>query len=376
MTTISSNPGAFFLQYCGFLVRFPWLPILLMVTTPFVPGATAGSSSQGQSPDIPGSLARIDSLMAAGAVQLALDEARQLQAEHEDDPYHGWQIESRLGVALLRSGDPLGAIPLLENAIRMAPAQAENHRNLGAALVQLGRRGRALSEYTQAVELAPLDFEMRLEYGQLLLDFQDIQRSREQLLTANHLCGGCPQVREPLARMYLASGEFASAVPILFELFEHDQASPGIRRSLIQALQGAGQDSLLLSFLERSEVVNLPADEVMLLVNLEGKLGRPDICEIFAADAGDLESAATRVPVSVSARGDFWGQVSYNLLLAEMNGPALAALDRALLYDPDNVVYRNNRVVLLSRLGRHDEAAKEWQKALLLDPTLEERTKK
>ena len=376
MTTITSNSGASFLQYCGFLVRFPLLLLFLLFTSLLVPVATAGSSSQGQSPDIPGALARIDSLLASGAVQPALEEARQLQAEHEDDPYHGWQIDSRLGVALLRSGDPLAAIPWLENAIRKAPAQAENHRNLGAALVQLGRRGRALSEYAQAVELAPLDFEMRLEYGQLLLDFRDIQKSREQLLTANHLCGGCPQIKEPLARMYLASGEFASAVPILFDLFEQNEPSPGMRRSLIQALQGAGQDSLLLNFLERSEVVDLPADEVMLLVNLEGKLGRPENCEVFAAEAGDIEPAVSQVPASVAARGDFWGQVSYNLLVAEINGAALAALDRALLYEPDNVVYRNNRVVLLSRLGRHDEAAKEWQKALTLDPTLEERTKK
>ena len=309
-----------------------------------------------------------------GALQPALTESEELFALHGDNPCHGWQIESRLGVTLLRSGDPASALPVLENATRKAPNKPGNHRNLGAALVALGRRGRALAEYAQAVELAPLNFEFRLEYGQLLLDFHDHHRSWEHLLEAEKLCGGCPEIQEPLARLYLATGDFELAVPVLRQI--HGQRpTVGTRRSLIQALQGAGNDSLLLDFLDRGSLLNLPADEVMLLVELEGRLNRPTHCKSFALAAGEPEKEAQLVPDSLGQRAGFWGKVSYNLLLAELNGPALAALDRAITLDPDNAIYRNNRVVLLTRLGRHEEAAREWKKVLDLDPTLKERDK-
>ncbi len=54
---------------------------------------------------------------------------------------------------------------------------------------------------------------------------------------------------------------------------------------------------------------------------------------------------------------------------------ALVAADRAVTLAPDNVVYRNNRVVLLIQLGRQDEAAQEWEKVLALDPSMKAREK-
>lgn len=320
-------------------------------------------------------LARIDSLLAAQAWPQAVEAARSLHARQADDPYRGWQVESRLGVALLRAGDPAGAFEPLENAVRKNPASPENHRNLGAALVQLGRRGRALAEYAQAVELAPRDADVRLEYGQLLLDFHDRTRAREQLLAAQRLCGSCPEVQEPLVRLYLASGEFDQAATVLQQLLAQ-RPSPGLRRSLIQALQGAGRDSTLLEFLGRGPVNDLPADEAMLLVELEGKLVRTGHSEVFALALGDPDREAAEVPASVRDRDAFWGRVSYNLLLAGKDRAALTAVGRAVSLAPDNAVYRNNRVVLLTRLGRHEEAAREWERALALDPSLKERTKK
>ena len=59
---------------------------------------------------------------------------------------------------MLRSGRPGEALDHLEDAVRKGPDRPEYHRNLGAALLELGRRGRALSEYRQAVEMAPRDF--------------------------------------------------------------------------------------------------------------------------------------------------------------------------------------------------------------------------
>jgi Flp pilus assembly protein TadD len=375
MVRLSSNSGSIFDRNSGFfpgIIRFAVLLAgLAMIGNPVPARARPRDPDP---PEIRLALARIDSLLEVGALPAALVQARALHGEHADNPILGWQVESRLGVALLRSGDPAGALPSLENAIRKAPGQSQNHRNLGAALVALGRGGRALSEYAQAVELDPLDFELRLEYGQLLLDFRDHSGSREQLLTAEHLCGGCPEIQEPLARMYLATGEFSSAVPLLRELYGR-QPLPGVRRSLIQAMQGAQLDSVLLDFLAAGPLPDLPADEALLLVDLEGRLERPVISEAFALALSESEKESALVPASVRKSGNFWGRVSYNLLLVEKNRPALTALNRAIALEPENIVFLNNRVVLLTRLGLHEEAAAQWRKVIELDPTIEERNK-
>jgi len=353
----------------GFLFLRFWFPALVMLgPVPAVQGGPAGPDSE----MIVRSLARVDSLLNAGSVAMALAEARALDRKFPGDSFHRGQIESRLGVCLLRSGEPLAALPNLENAIRRAPGQAENHRNLGAALVSLGRKGRALAEYAQAVELAPVDFELRLEFGQLLLDFRDHGEAGRQLRVADRLCGGCPQVQEPLARLFLATGDFAAAVPLLEDLYKR-RPTAQVRRSLVQALQGAGRDTQLLDLLRNEPLAGLPSDEIMLLLELEGKLNRLRYSESFARSLVDDPAAgADGVPEAVRNQSGFWGRLSYNLLLANRNTLALAAVDRAITLAPDNVVYRNNRVVLLTRLGRHEEAAREWQRVLALDPTLKE----
>jgi tetratricopeptide (TPR) repeat protein len=68
----------------------------------------------------------------------------------------------------------------------------------------------------------------------------------------------------------------------------------------------------------------------------------------------------------------FWGRVALNLSEAGRYSEGLAAADRAVELDADHAVYRNNRVVLLLKLGRAEEAAREWEEVLRLDPSLEE----
>jgi Flp pilus assembly protein TadD len=321
------------------------------------------SAPEGQSPQQ--MLAVIDSLMTANELVPALELARQFHDRYAEDPRHGGAAQARLGVLLLRSGQPREALDPLENAIRQGPDRPEYHRNLGAALLALGRRGRALSEYRQAVQMDPKNHRLHLELGQLLLEFGDHNRAAGPLQTARHLCGDCPEVQEPLARLYLAQRDPASALPLLRALWAERQDRE-IRRNLVQAMQQAGQDSSLLVFLGSLDPRSLEVDEVQLMAGLEGRLGRWRLSAGWAA--GDLP-----VPDQLASAPDFWGQVSYNLLLAEQNMAALKAADRALALDPENVTYLNNKVVLLLRLGREDEAHQQWQRVLELDPSLEEK---
>jgi len=318
-------------------------------------------------------LASIDSLLAVPDLEGALAAATTLQEKHGENLRHGWQIESRLGLIYLRQNEPANSLPHLEKAIGLAPNKPQNHRNLGAALLKMGRRGRALSEYAQAVELAPDDGQLRLEYGQLLLQFGDLPRAQAHLEVARRLCNDCLAIQKPLGRLYLATNRFAEAAAIIEPLYRENPSEEGLRRSLIQAWQGAGRDSLLLGFLGDSLAPGMPRDEATLLVGLEGRLGVTNWSEAFAQVVGDTAQIGNQVPQAVVKDSDFWGQISYNLLMAGKNRLALAAIDRAIELDGNQVTHRNNRVVLLTRLGRHDEARQEWEKVLDLDPSLEEK---
>ena len=371
MRHFSSNLNDFFWPQ-GEDRRWPGFRALMMglaLLTGFS-GAQAARHPELEIAQIRQAMAEIDSLLGAEALDLAVEQARILNERHGEHPRLGGAVIARLGLALLRQNKPGEALEHLEKAVRLDTGRAENHRNLGFALLELGRRGRALSEYAQAVELAPREFSFRLEYGQLLLDFGDARRAGGHLLEARNLCGDCAEIQIPLARYFLAARRFEEAAAVLMNLPE-GQKDHGIRRALIQAVQGAGRDSLLLTVLTEGDLAALPGDEARLLVETEGRLKSVEFSAGFAAalSAGKDED----YPSAVHEDPGLWGLISYNLLLSGRDELALTALNRAITLDEENVVFRNNRVVLLTRLGRHEEAAEEWDRVLALDPSLKER---
>jgi Flp pilus assembly protein TadD len=308
----------------------------------------------------------VDSLLAVPAPEPALAAARDLWRVWAEHPVYGWQIEGRLGLALLVAGQPAAAVPHLENTVRRHPREAAHHRNLGAALLQLNRRGRALSEYQAAVELEPGRADLRREYGQLLLSFGDTKRAAREILTARQLCGNCPEMDEPLASLYLMEEDFPQAVPPLRRIYER-KPDPAHRQALVAAVAQAGDDSVLVATLEGLPGADFTTAEWRLLIEAEGRLGRWDH-SLQAASL--LTGGPEAVPAAIAGEAPFWGQAALNLLAARMYAAGLAAADRAIALAPAEVVYRNNRVVLLTRLGRDTEARQEWKRVLALDPSL------
>lgn len=304
-------------------------------------------------------LATIDSLLAVPAASAAVDRARDLWLTVGDDPVYGWQVESRLGLALLLADEPKAALPHLESVARQQPGEALHHRNLGAALIQLRRRGRALAEYRTAVELAPDNPDLRRELGQLLLAFGDTKQAARELAVARRLCGGCPELDQPLASLYLREKDYTRAVAPLARLFERDPR-PAIRQTLVAALANAGQDSSLMAVVGTVPPGDRSEQEWRLLVEAEGRFGGQahSLLAATALTAGDT----TQVPEAVLHSAPFWGQVALNLLVAGQYLPGLAAVDQAVALEPREIVYRNNRVVLLQRLGREAAARQEWQR--------------
>ncbi|MEN8007264.1 MAG: tetratricopeptide repeat protein [Candidatus Krumholzibacteriota bacterium] len=317
-------------------------------------------------------LATVDSLLAAGQPSAAVREARGLYGKLGEDPLYGWQIAGRLGLALLRDGDPAQALPHLETVMRHNPNDHLAHRNLAAALVALGKKGRALTEFQLVVELAPMDFDARLEYGQFLAGFHDVQGSRNQLEIARKLCPDCLEADRALAGVLLESREFAAAVEPLQKIMDRER-TPWARRNLGLALAGAGRDGDLLEFLDDLAPEGLSAGETNLAIETERRVEEYHRSLACLRALSDPAALPAGLPEELLTDHGFWGRVSLNLLEAGHYQEGLEAVDRAIGLEPENVVYRNNRVVLLLKLGREDEAAGEWEDVLRLDPSLEKK---
>ncbi len=332
---------------------------------------TAGTRSEAAAQAQAG-ISEVDSLLAAGQVAAATLEAQRLYKILGEDPLYGWQIEGRLGLALLRSGHPEQALPHLEAVMRQNPNDHLAHRNFAVALMALGKKGRALTEFSLVVELAPRDFEARLEYGQFLAEFHDVQGSRTQLEIARKLCPDCLEADRALAGVLLGAGEFSAAVEPLQKLMAADP-SVWVRRNLGLALAGAGRNADLLEFLDGLAPDGLSAGETKLSVETEGKLNESHRSLACLRSLSDPEALPRGLAEELLTDSGFWGRISLNLLESGHYVEGLEAADRAVNLDPENVVYRNNRVVLLLKLGREDEAAGEWEEVLRLDPSLEKK---
>lgn len=313
-------------------------------------------------------LARMDSLLAASAPAAAVDLGLDLVRAWGQDPLYGWQVNGRLGLALLRDARAEQALPFLETAVQGNPQDAALHRTIGAALRGLGRRGRALTEYQSAVELDPTDFVVRLEYANFLLEFGDQAGAERHIRLAADLCPGCTEVARALANLHLHRQDFASAVPPLQAVWAAEPGPP-VRRLLAIALERSGRPDEAERLLQPWAPGDLDPDEQRLLVRIEA--GRPGSGAPHSLDFARMLAA---VPDSLAAtlRDDpaFWETISANLLACGLYGPGLQAADRSLALDPASAVAHNNRAALLLKLGRREEAAAAWDRALALDPSL------
>jgi len=328
-----------------------------------------GVSSAGAGPDprISGRLAAVDSLLAVPDAAAAAAGARDLWDRFGDDPVYGGQIAGRLGLALVRVGKALEGMPFLEAAVRDRPQDAELHRNLAYALQALGRRGRALAEYETAARLAPADHRMRLEYGQALLAYRDYSRAEKELILAWRLCDGCLDAEQALANLYLQKGDAKRAADHLARIWEADP-SARVRLLYASALARSHHRERAYALLDSVPRSSLQPDEWRLLVQMEKDDPGLGVRWSLRAVHGLEEGGRRVIPSRLLAESGFWAVAGSNLQAAGELVRALAALDQALALEPDNVVYMRNRVVILQDLGRADEARREWEKVLRLDP--------
>lgn len=349
------------------------LALALGLLTVLAQPASAGVQEQEQAQALllQAELARADSLLAGGGFDQAAPRLEQLLEKFGDDPVYGWQLQERLGVVRLRMGDAAGALEVLEASARSERSRPSIHRNLAAALMALGRRGRALSEYRQALELAPRDCDIRLEFGQVLLEFRNTAEAAVHLERANELCGRRPDVLLAIARLRLAQRRYDEAAELLGELYSQ-RPDPGLLQNWQAALLGAGRDRDLCALLRSLPESGLDGQQLQILLEAEGRLGNPQFAreQVDRLDDKSRPALPSRLHLPPHEEARFWGTAALNLLAAGDAKAALRASGRAIELEPENVIYRNNRVVALTRLGRDAEARSEWERVLELDPSL------
>ncbi len=313
-------------------------------------------------------LATVDSLMAANQLEKAIEVVTGCQKDFEANPRWSYQFADRLAISWLRNGQAELALPLLEERVRSHSSEARAHRNLGACLLVLGRRGRALSEYQQVVELDPLNSSGHLEYGQILLDFRVYDEAEKEILTAASLCGNCLEVQPVLAQYYQMTGQPAKAATHWRALWT-ESGQPVARQNLLVALLASKNDQEVMNLILEEPLPKIPLAELQQLVAAEGRLGQSQQSLLFI-DFLQSGSAAREWPDEMDQDSLFWGQISHNLLMAAHYTEALLAVDKAISLSGENIVYLNNRVVILQKMQRFEEADQQWEKLLLLDPSL------
>jgi len=330
---------------------------LLQLLTPFS-GSFARRDDEAY---IRAELAAIDSLFISSALDSVLVRTSNLLRVYPDDPLYSWQINERLGLALHRLGRSTAAIRYLETAILLAPQEASCHLNLAAALMALGQRGRAFAEYDEATSRDPSNWRAHLDYGQVLHTYRMTDEARHHLTLADQLCPGCLEVTRVLAWFHLDNQEYGLAIGPL-EALHATEPSGELRHNLAHALLSTQQPTRVRELLEPFWPNQLSAAESLILLEAFQALGESERIRKMVAEV------EANTPVANESL--FWGRAAFLCLEAEQNEAGLFAIDRAIALAPEQVIYRNNRVVLLTRLERHDEAAQEWDRVLELDPSL------
>jgi len=307
-------------------------------------------------------LVEADSLAAIGDDEQILIIIPTWLEQDDHVPEVTWPLLQRLGLAEYRLGHLEQAVESLERTALWAPLEPDNHRNLALALMASGHRGRAFAEYREALELAPADWRLQVEFAHVLLDYRQNAQAREVVASAQNTCPLCPDVDRVVARYHLAVDQPDGALAPLERLIVSHPDDDHLRDQLALVLLRTGYPDRARLLLLPDWPQGLSGQGRRIVLEADRALGSPERAlelVIQGLDSPDLEPDA-----------DFWALAAMICHDAEEDESGLMLMDRAILLRPDDAAYRNNRVAFLFRLGRISEAEAEWSVVLQLDPTL------
>ena len=228
-------------------------------------------------------LAAVLSLLAApaGAARAAQPQQAAAPPDRSADAY----AQFILGRHLETTDDIDGAIAAFKRAAQLDPRAADVVAELAGLYMRQSRLDEAIAAGDQALKVAPSNREAHRVLGIVYATLVEAGRRQngrgqqnpgsqtENLAKAvQHLeqaidrqADSDPNVRATLSRLYLASGSFEKAIPLLVDLVSQEPGWSDGPTLLAQAYAGAGRDAEAIAWLERAA-----ADDPELYSTLAG----------------------------------------------------------------------------------------------------------
>ena len=201
-------------------------------------------------------------------------------------------VQTNLGEAFLEQGDVDGAIPHLEEALRLnprsylahynrglsyhfggKPAEAIRHYqealrlnpnhipahlNLGNALLQQGKAGEAVSHYREAVRLDPGSARVHASLGSACMRHGDLAEAVSEFQAALRLDPGLLDAYSDLGLVFQLQGEWEASVECFRRAIALEPGNASLHRSLAFSLHSGGHADL--ARMEYQESLRLDPD--------------------------------------------------------------------------------------------------------------------
>jgi len=292
-------------------------------------------------------------LISSGQFQQAEQQCVSLLEKNPDDV----NVLGLLGAVLLRLGKTADARPVLEKVIRLEPAFAKPHEDLGLLCLHEGNPEHAVQLFEKAIKL---DGSQASAYAGLAQAFARLGKY-EKADDARKRYMDLSPVAQALAKAneLLAAGQAAKAEETCDEISRQHPSNTEILRMQARIAAEDGRHSVAEGLLKR--ITTLTPDYYKSYVDLARFLGKRD----RYPEAVDVLRKALALDASVISSHQ---RLADYLSILGQTANALSSYEDALRLDPDNSSSLVGRGHMLRILGRWDEAISEYEKAIGFSP--------
>lgn len=178
-------------------------------------------------------------------------------------------------VALFRAGQIAQAVPLLRQAVMLAPKNPMYSSNLGELLRLSGKLDEATAELDRAITLTPPYADAHSNRGNLLRQVGRIAEAREAYATALRIRPNYPEALSNLATTQMDLGDYAGAAKTLREAIALNPQLAILHRNLSLALYSIGDhDGAEKAFAAMENAPVKPAHEMVETIIARGDMAR------------------------------------------------------------------------------------------------------
>jgi len=257
-------------------------------------------------------------------------------------------------------GDAGLAVRRYEELIRLHPDMVEARANLGTALVSLGRFDEAASQFRAALAQAPSNLDLRLDLAFAYYKKGDLSDAAEQFSSLHEAEPGDVRIATLLGDCYARLGRDSEVISVLTPIEAANPHNLALAWSLGYALIRAGRAQEGVRRIERVAQQGHSAQAYMFAAQTYLKLGA-------------LDQARRDLDATMRLNAHLPGLYTLRGMIMDGYGDekaAMAAFEKALEANPDDVEAHTRLGELLYLERKLDAARLHLDRALGIDPTL------